>query len=91
MQVKLIAASIVLLWALPGTARSAEPVPPVSDADPSCACVAQGKRFAQGDEVCLAGLQMICGMNQNISTWKSLGTSCQLSSLSRVPYRFTAM
>lgn len=73
------------------SAHSAEPVPNVSDLDPSCACVAQGKRWAQGEEVCLAGLRMVCGMNQNITTWQSLGQSCQISSLSRVNLNFTPM
>jgi hypothetical protein len=71
--------------------QSAEPVPEFSASDPSCACIAQGKRWSQGEEVCLAGLRMICGMNQNISTWKSLGQSCQVSSLSRVNLNFTPM
>jgi hypothetical protein len=70
---------------------AAEPVPEFSASDPSCACIAQGKRWSQGEEVCLAGLRMICGMNQNISTWKSLGQSCQVSSLSRVNLNFTPM
>lgn len=71
--------------------QAAEPVPEFSASDPSCACIAQGKRWSQGEEVCLAGLRMVCGMNQNISTWKSLGQSCQVSSLSRVDEYFTPM
>ncbi len=71
--------------------QAAEPVPEFSASDPSCACIAQGKRWSQGEEVCLAGLRMVCGMNQNISTWKSLGQSCQVSSLSRVNLNFTPM
>ena len=71
--------------------QSAEAVPGVTAADPSCACVAQGRRWAQGDQVCIAGQTMICGMNQNISTWKNLGLSCQVSSVNTAKISFTAM
>jgi hypothetical protein len=71
--------------------QSAEPVPDVSAQDPNCACVAQGKRWGQGEEACISGISMVCGMNQNISTWKSLGTSCQTSSLFRAQANFTPM
>jgi hypothetical protein len=72
-------------------AIAAEPVPDVTDLDPNCACVAQGRRWAQGEEVCIAGQSMICGMNQNISSWKNLGQSCQVSSAKMSPYAFTTM
>jgi hypothetical protein len=73
------------------SAIAAEPVPDVTDLDPNCACVAQGRRWAQGEEVCIAGQSMICGMNQNISSWKNLGQSCQVSSAKMSPYAFTTM
>jgi hypothetical protein len=79
------------LMALPTAVQSAETVPDSSSLDPSCACIAQGKRWGQGEEACFAGQRMVCGMNQNISTWKSLGESCQVSSLSRVDRFFTPM
>jgi hypothetical protein len=85
---------ILLVFAgsvLVATAHAGETVPDFSAADPSCACVAQGKRWAQGDEVCLSGLRMVCTMNQNITSWQSLGQSCQFSSLSRVKMIFTPM
>jgi hypothetical protein len=77
--------------ALPPASQSAETVPDSSSLDPSCACIAQGKRWGQGEEACFAGQRMVCGMNQNISTWKSLGESCQVSSLSRVDRYLTPM
>jgi hypothetical protein len=83
--------AVLLLSCSSSPLRSAEPVPDVTTLDPNCACVAQGKRWAQGEEVCIAGISMVCGMNQNISTWKSLGTFCQTSSLFRAPPSFTAM
>jgi hypothetical protein len=70
---------------------AAEPVPEFSDSDPSCACVAQGKRFAQGEEACISGLRMVCGMTQNVTSWKSSGQSCQVSSLFRASHNFTPM
>jgi hypothetical protein len=73
--------AVVLLAAFCGGAEAAEPVPPFSNADPSCACVAQGKRFAQGEVACISGVRMVCGMNQNISAWLSQGEACQVSSL----------
>jgi hypothetical protein len=83
--------AVVVLCCCSSALRSAEPVPDVSAQDPNCACVAQGKRWAQGEEACISGISMVCGMNQNVTTWKSLGTSCQISSLSRVQWNFTAM
>jgi hypothetical protein len=71
--------------------QGAEPVPEFSAQDPSCACVAQGRRWAQGEVACISGVSMTCGMNQNVTTWKSLGTSCQVSSLSRAELPFTPM
>jgi hypothetical protein len=73
------------------SAIAAELVPDVTDLDPNCACVAQGRRWAQGEEVCIAGQSMVCGMNQNISSWKNLGQSCQVSSAKMSPYAFTTM
>lgn len=84
-------ALLLVSAALTSPSRATETVPEVSDIDPSCACVARGKRWAQGEEVCLAGIRMICGMNQNITTWKSLGGPCEVSSLSRVERQFTPM
>lgn len=72
-------ALIVLQLCLPVFAQAAETVPDLSASDPSCACVAQGKRWAQGDEACISGLLMVCGMNQNISAWQSLAQSCVVS------------
>jgi hypothetical protein len=54
---------------------------------PSCACVAQGKRFAQGETACIYGQRMVCGMNQNISAWQNAGGACQVSH--RVKRNFT--
>jgi hypothetical protein len=85
-----VSLSILLLFST-APLRATETVPEFSDADPNCACVAQGKRWAQGEEACIAGISMVCGMNQNISTWKSLGTACQVSSHSRALSKFTPM
>jgi hypothetical protein len=65
-----------LVWLLLSTAttNAAEAAP-----QPSCACIAQGKRFAQGETACIYGQRMVCSMNQNISAWKSDGGSCQVS------------
>ncbi len=81
----------VLVFICVSRLDGAEPVPDVTPGDPSCACVAKGKRWAQGEEACISGLRMVCGMNQNISTWESLGQSCQISSHSRARLSFTAM
>jgi hypothetical protein len=76
--------NIPITWA-------AEPVPEFSSDDPSCACVAQGKRWAQGEEACISGIRMVCGMSLNMTTWKSSGQSCQVSSLFRAQANFTPM
>ncbi len=86
--------SFIVLFAGVGLATShaaTETVPEMTDADPSCACVAQGKRWAQGEEACLSGVRMVCGMEQNVTTWKSLGTSCQISLVKQSFKPFTAM
>lgn len=77
--------------ALASSSAATETVPEMTDADPSCACVAQGKRWAQGEEACLAGMRMVCGMEQNVTTWKSLGQSCQISLVKQSLKPFTAM
>lgn len=86
-------AFLTMVFVLIGVSRleGAEPVPDASITDPSCACVAQGKRWAQGEEVCLAGLRMVCGMEQNVTTWKSLGQSCQVSHMQQSQNPLTAM
>ncbi len=71
--------------------ETTEPVPSVSDKDPSCACVAQGKRWAQGEVACISGRSMKCSMNQNLASWASIGESCQVSSHLRVQQSFTPM
>jgi hypothetical protein len=71
--------------------RAAETVPDFSKSDPNCACVAQGKRWAQGEQACISGLRMVCGMSQNVTTWQSLGAACLVSSLFRAKLRFTPM
>lgn len=88
---KPFALSLLFAAGFPSLTQSAEPVPEVTGLDPSCACVAQGKRWAQGEVACFAGQRMVCGMNQNVTAWKSLGQPCQTSSLSRVKLSFTAM
>jgi hypothetical protein len=85
----LVALILLSVWAPP--LRSAEPVPEVSVQDPNCACVAQGRRWAQGEEACIGGISMVCGMSQNVTTWKSSGKSCQISSLFRAKPSFTPM
>jgi hypothetical protein len=82
---------LIFLSLLSSILQAAEAVPETSALDPSCACVARGKRWAQGEEACIAGLRMVCGMNQNISAWQSLGLSCQVSSRFREKAFLTPM
>jgi hypothetical protein len=92
MSQKLLPLALLLVSAALTSPQAAnETVPEVTGLDPSCACVAQGKRWAQGEVACFAGQQMVCGMSQNVTTWKTLGQPCQTSSLSRVGQNFTAM
>jgi hypothetical protein len=81
----------ILMGLISQTSIAAEAVPATSSLDPPCACVAQGRRWSQGDEVCISGLRMVCGMSQNISTWRNLGQSCQISSLKIPKLSFTAL
>ena len=91
MFIRAIQIAVVLLCCHAPPLHSAEPVPQASDQDPSCACVAEGQRWSQGEEACISGQNMVCGMSQNVTTWKSLGTSCQISSLSRAKIDLTTM
>jgi hypothetical protein len=45
-------------------------------ADPSCACVAQGKRWAQGESICVNNKVLRCGMSGNVSAWIASEDSC---------------
>jgi hypothetical protein len=62
-----------------GIAIATEPEVPNPVSDPPCACVAKGVRFGQGEEACLMGQRMTCGMNSNMSSWVATGEACQLS------------
>jgi hypothetical protein len=44
--------------------------------DPPCACVAQGKRWAQGERICIKGKVLTCGMSGNLSTWVPSQEAC---------------
>lgn len=58
---------------------AAAEAPKVKASDPPCACVAQNRRYAQGEFACIAGMRMVCGMNQNVTAWLSRGEPCQTS------------
>lgn len=47
-----------------------------ADDAPPCACVAKGKRWAQGDSICLNGRTLTCGMMRNVSAWLTGDQSC---------------
>jgi hypothetical protein len=52
-------------------------------ADPShnCECRAQGRAWRLGEEICLNGRRAICGMDQNVTSWRMTDRSCPLASL----------
>jgi hypothetical protein len=68
--------ALVFLVLLEPLAAIADNSSTISEQDPSCACIADGKRFSQGETICLNGLSMTCGTNQNISAWVSKGKQC---------------
>jgi hypothetical protein len=82
---------LLLVFGVSHSTQGIGSVPEFSASDPSCACIAKGKRFAQGEEACIGGTSMVCGMNQNVTAWKSLGQPCQISSLFRAKPPFTPM
>lgn len=64
-----------------GAVGVANDAPHMDAADLPCACVAQNRRYAQGDFACIAGIRMVCGMNQNVTAWLSKGEPCQTSTI----------
>jgi hypothetical protein len=50
-----------------------------ADSVPPCACVAFGKRYAQGETICINGEIRRCGMSQNLSSWRQENRPCTLS------------
>jgi hypothetical protein len=41
-----------------------------------CDCLARGRNWRQGEEICLNGRLHVCGMDQNVSSWIGKDKSC---------------
>ena len=41
-----------------------------------CLCRANGQFWHQGQETCISGRMLVCGMDQNVSSWLSTGKAC---------------
>lgn len=47
---------------------------------PECTCRAAGQSHPLGAQICLTGSQLFrCSMDQNVTSWKPLGTPCPQS------------
>jgi hypothetical protein len=50
------------------------------EGDINCKCVAKGRRWSQGEKLCINGTFRLCGMSQNIAAWLPVGAPCPVAS-----------
>lgn len=54
-----------------------------AQSNPECTCRAQGRIYALGSQICLPGANgtqlFRCGMDLNVTSWKSMAKPCPLS------------
>jgi len=74
----MIAASICA--AATGAARAEPPALRVDHTDRECECRARGAMWRQGEELCIGGQMLTCGMDQNVSSWRPTGRGCPTAS-----------
>lgn len=67
--------------AAPALAQEAGPEPR------DCDCRARGALWRQGEEICIGGRMLVCGMDQNVSSWRTTGRGCLSAQASFTPRR----